>query len=68
MTKKKSKRKPSSEVLTELDMMDLYGAADVLSSLLNKGAVDPEAIRFVGYLMLSLADRFEDKVPSTTPT
>lgn len=58
---KKQHPKLSSEVLTEHDRMDLRGAADVLCSLLEDGSADPDAIRFVGYLMLSLADRFEQK-------
>ncbi len=60
MTKKKQ---PPPEVqhnvLTEDDRAELRGAADVLVSLLTKGTADPDDMRYVGYLMLGLADRYE---------
>lgn len=62
MTKKKP-RQPQEEVLhtvlTEHDRAELRGAANVLVSLLTKGTADPDDMRYVGYLMLSFADRFE---------
>ena len=62
MTKKKPPQ-PLEEVLhavlTEHDRAELEGAASVLVSLLTKGTADPDDMRYVGYFMLSLADRFE---------
>lgn len=54
-------KQPSSQVLTEGDIADLHGVANVLDSLLEHGSTDPGMIRFAGYFMLSLADRFEQK-------
>lgn len=61
MTKKKlPPPEVQHKVLTEDDRAELRGAANVLVSLLTKGTADPDDMRYVGYLMLSLADRFEN--------
>ena len=48
-------------VLNEDDKEDLQAAAGVLLSLLKTGSADPDDVRFVGFMMLELADRFEEE-------
>ena len=59
MTKKPKPSEAVHTLLTEYDRADLSGAMDVLGSLLTTGTADPDHMRYVGYLMLSLAERFD---------
>ena len=54
------KSKSSKEnVLTEVDLLDLKASSAILSSLLTTGKADPDDLRYVGMLMLTLADKFD---------